>query len=44
MYQIVYFKYNHIQPADVADFRHVDVIISSVRYFSMKNVYYILEV
>ena len=33
----VSFKYNHLQPPDAAAFCYVDVIISWVRYFSIKK-------
>ena len=39
-----HYKYNHIQPPDAAAFRHVDLIISSVRYFIMKIMHSLLEV
>ena len=37
-------KYDQIQPPDAAAFRHVEIIISLVRYFSMKSIYSLLEV
>ena len=35
---------NYLQPPDADAFRHVGIILNLVRYFSMKSMYYLLEV
>ena len=40
----IYEKEQSNKPPDAADFFHVDIILSWLRYFIMKSMYYLLEV